>query len=107
MLPSQCPEPLSQGFVVWIARQFRATDRRKHTTLQARRWLIPFADTSQAATSRKAAVFGIDIGNTFFHVVGLDAAGMPIQKAAFRRETLLQFFARASPALVRMEACPG
>ena len=56
---------------------------------------------------KDAAVFGIDIGKTVFHVVGLDAAGAPIQKATFRRETLLQFFERASPALVGMEACPG
>ena len=56
---------------------------------------------------RDAAVFGIDIGKTVFHVVGLDASHAPIQKATFRRETLLQFFERASPVLVGMEACPG
>ncbi len=39
--------------------------------------------------------------------LGLDPAGEPIQKASFRRETLLQFFARAEPTLVGMEACPG
>lgn len=48
---------------------------------------------------RDAAVFGIDIGKTVFHVVGLDASHAPIQKATFRRETLLQFFERASPVL--------
>jgi transposase len=56
---------------------------------------------------RDAAVFGVDIGKTVFHVVGLDSAHAPIQKATFRRETLLQFFERASPVLVGMEACPG
>ena len=56
---------------------------------------------------KQAAVFGIDIGKTLFHVVGLDPSGAPIQKATFRRETLLQFFARAEPVLVGMEACPG
>ncbi|MCG8440738.1 MAG: IS110 family transposase [Caulobacterales bacterium] len=56
---------------------------------------------------RDCAVFGVDIGKTVFHVVGLDAAGAPIQKAKFRRETLLQFFERACPTLVGMEACPG
>lgn len=53
------------------------------------------------------AVFGVDIGRTVFHVVGLDRTGAPIQKAKFRRETLLQFFERAAPTLVGMEACPG
>jgi transposase len=42
-----------------------------------------------------------------FHVVGLDVTGAPVQKATFRRETLLQFFERASSVLVGMEACPG
>ncbi|MGY2933029.1 transposase [Bradyrhizobium sp. GM6.1] len=56
---------------------------------------------------RPATVFGIDIGKNLFHVVGLDAAGMPIQKATFRRDRLLQFFERAGPALVGMEACSG
>src|SRR3712207_7970488 len=38
-----------------------------------------------------------------FHVVGLDASGQPVQKAKFRRDTLLQFFGRAAPAVVGME----
>jgi transposase len=56
---------------------------------------------------RLAAVFGVDIGKNIFHVVGVDASGQPIQKVKFRRETLLQFFERAAPALVGMESCPG
>lgn len=54
-----------------------------------------------------AAVFGIDIGKNTFHVVGLDGSGAPIQRATFRRETLLQFFERAARTVVGMEACPG
>jgi transposase len=38
---------------------------------------------------------------------GTTQAQTSIQKAAFRRDTLLQFFARAEPVLVGMEACPG
>ncbi len=56
---------------------------------------------------KTCAVFGIDIGKTLFHVVGLDASGAPIQKAKLRRDTVLQFFAEADPTLVGMEACPG
>ena len=56
---------------------------------------------------KAAAVFGVDIGKNLFHVVGLDDGGNPIQRATFRRETLLQFFERAEPTLVGMEACPG
>ncbi len=56
---------------------------------------------------RDAVVDGVDLGKNAFHVVGLDAAGAPIQRAKFRRETLLQFFGRAKLAIVGMEACPG
>jgi transposase len=56
---------------------------------------------------REAAVIGVDIGKNLFHVVGLDATGAPVQKATFRRDTLLQFFERAIATVVGMEACPG
>lgn len=56
---------------------------------------------------RGAVVYGIDIGKNLFHVVGVDAEGKPIQKVKFRREAVLQFFERAEPATVGMEACPG
>jgi len=56
---------------------------------------------------REAAVFGVDIGKNLFHVVGLDVTGAPVQRASFRRDTLLQFFERATPTVVGMEACPG
>jgi len=56
---------------------------------------------------RPAAVYGIDIGKNIFHVVGLGSDGVPVQKVRFRRDTLLQFFARAAPAIVGMESCAG
>lgn len=62
---------------------------------------------TQRNKPRDAAVFGIDIGKNTFHVVGLDGTGAPIQRATFRRETLLQFFERAARTVVGMEACPG
>lgn len=62
---------------------------------------------TQRNKPRDAAVFGIDIGKNTFHVVGLDGTGAPIQRATFRRETLLQFFERAARTVVGMEACAG
>src|SRR5690606_11444496 len=56
---------------------------------------------------KEAAVFGVDLGKNLFHVVGLDDRGSVIQRAKFRRDTVLAFFQRASPTLVGMEACPG
>jgi transposase len=56
---------------------------------------------------RDAAVFGVDIGKNVFHVVSADASGEIVQRAKFRRETVLAFFQRANPSLVGMEACPG
>ncbi|WP_333834383.1 IS110 family transposase [Rubrimonas sp.] len=56
---------------------------------------------------RDAAVYGVDLGKTLFHVVGVDASGAVVQRVKFRRDTLLAFFERAGRALVGMEACPG
>lgn len=56
---------------------------------------------------RPAAVDGIDIGKNVFHVVGLSADGTPVQRVRFRRDTLLQFFARADPSIVGMVSCAG
>lgn len=56
---------------------------------------------------RGAAVYGVDLGKNLFHVVAADAAGQVIQRAKFRRETVLLFFERAAPAVVGVEACPG
>jgi len=55
----------------------------------------------------EAAAYGIDIGKKVFHVVAMDAAGRPIQRAKFSRETLLRFFEAADAILVGMEACAG
>ena len=54
-----------------------------------------------------AAAYGIDIAKKVFHVVAMDAAGQPIQRAKFARETLLRFFEAADPVLIGMEACAG
>jgi transposase len=56
---------------------------------------------------RGAAVYGVDLGKNLFHIVGLDVTGQVIQKAKFRRETVLIFFERVDPAVVGVEACPG
>ena len=56
---------------------------------------------------RECTVFGIDIGKNVFHICGLDGDGVPIQRCKLRRDTLLQFFERASQTTIGMEACPG
>ncbi|TDW34096.1 hypothetical protein EV128_104103 [Rhizobium azibense] len=48
---------------------------------------------SQAACCTRAPVLGSD--------------GEPVQQVRFRRDTLLQFFERAAPAIVGMESCAG
>lgn len=56
---------------------------------------------------RGAVVYGIDIGKSLFHVAGTDQVGNVLQQIKMGRETLIEFFSNASPALVGMEACPG
>ena len=44
---------------------------------------------------RNADIYGVDIGKNIFHIVGVNADGMPIQRLRCRRETLLQRSASA------------
>ena len=54
-----------------------------------------------------AAVYGIDLGKTYFHVVGTDPTGKPIRRAKLTRSNIFEFFANAPVATIGMEACPG
>lgn len=54
-----------------------------------------------------AVVYGIDLGKSSFHIVGLDSQGRPIQRAKLTRSTLIEFFATANASKVGMEACAG
>lgn len=50
---------------------------------------------------------GIDIGKTWFHVVGMNRAGKPLERHKLRRQHLGEFFAKIPPCLIGMEACAG
>jgi len=54
-----------------------------------------------------AVVYGIDLGKTTFHVVGIDVTGRPIQRIKLSRATIFKFFSNTSRAMIGMEACPG
>ena len=56
---------------------------------------------------KSAAFYGIDLGKTWFHVVGLDASGAPIKKAKLNRAGVVAFFVNIPAARIGMEACPG
>ena len=50
---------------------------------------------------------GIDIGKSWFHVVGMNRAGKPVERHKLRRQQLNDFFAKMPPCLIGMEACAG
>ncbi|XHS77068.1 IS110 family transposase [Burkholderiaceae bacterium UC74_6] len=54
-----------------------------------------------------AVIYGIDLGKTWFHVIGLDAGGAPVKKAKLNRAGVVAFFVNIPAARVGMEACPG
>jgi transposase len=54
-----------------------------------------------------AAVYGIDLGKTYFHVVGTDPTGKPVRRTKLTRSNIFEFFANAPAATIGMEACPG
>lgn len=56
---------------------------------------------------RNASVYGIDLGKTCFHIVGVDMAGEVVQKCKLSRATIFSYFVNAPKALIGMEACPG
>lgn len=51
--------------------------------------------------------YGIDIGKTIFHIVATDPRGKPSLRIKLRRDALLEFFVKATPAVIGMEACNG
>ena len=55
----------------------------------------------------ESATRGIDIGKTWFHVVGLDAKGKPLLKKKLRRPKLVEFVATCRACSIGMEACSG
>ena len=50
---------------------------------------------------------GIDIGKTWFHLVGCNRVGTPVARHKFNRDKLMQFVANLPKSLIGMEACPG
>lgn len=52
-----------------------------------------------------ASTIGLDLAKHRFHVHAVDAEGSVIRTAALRRSEVINFFQRAKPCLVGMEAC--
>ena len=50
---------------------------------------------------------GLDIGKSWFHVVGFTAAGSIVVRRRFSRRQLSEYMANLPPCLVGMEACCG
>ena len=53
------------------------------------------------------ATIGIDVGKTWFHLIGLDGRGAVVARQRFNRGQLLRYMSRIDPALVGMEASCG
>jgi len=53
------------------------------------------------------ATLGIDIGKTWFHLIGCNRAGTPVSRHRLNRGKLMQFIANLPRCLIGMEACPG
>ena len=50
---------------------------------------------------------GIDVGKTWFHLIGLDNRGAVVARQRFNRGQLLRYMSKVQPALVGMEASCG
>jgi len=63
--------------------------------------------TTRERPSMEIKTVGIDIGKTWFHLVGCNQAGRPVAKHKLNRGKLAQFIAKLPICLIAMEACPG
>jgi len=54
-----------------------------------------------------AAVYGIDLSKTSFHVVGTDVKGNLLQRDTLNRSNIFEFFANASVALIAWRHVQG
>jgi transposase len=50
---------------------------------------------------------GIDVGKTWFHLVGLDSRGAIVAHQRFNRTQLLRYLGQLAPCLIGMEASCG
>ena len=50
---------------------------------------------------------GIDIGKTWFHVVGCNGAGAPVVRQPYIRNKLMEDLINVPACLIGMERCPG
>ncbi len=50
---------------------------------------------------------GIDVGKTWFHLVGLDSRGAIVARQRFNRSQLLRYMGKLAPCLIGMEASCG
>src|SRR5215469_4843306 len=55
----------------------------------------------------KLHVLGIDLGKTFFHLVGMDETGKVVIRKRCSRRQLLTFTANLEVQLIGMESCSG
>ena len=67
----------------------------------------PSEETVMSNVDKIAVTYGIDLGKSWFHLVGLDAAGAPVKKAKLNRSGIVAFFVNVPAARIGMEACPG
>lgn len=67
--------------------------------------LMTFTEPEEA--SMNIATLGIDIGKTWFHLVGCNGVGTAVMRQKLNRTKLMVFLATLPKCLVGMEACSG
>lgn len=58
-------------------------------------------------TTSQIEILGIDLGKTWFHVVGIDERGNPVFRKKLNRSQLQELAATLGTCVVAMEACAG
>src|SRR6185312_7742038 len=70
-------------------------------------WTIEVVVNLSECATMEIRTIGIDVGKSWFHLVGCNRAGKPVSRHKLNRGQLAQFIANLPQCLIGMEACPG
>jgi transposase len=70
-------------------------------------WTIEVVVNPSECATMEIRTIGIDVGKSWFHLVGCNRAGKPVSRHKLNRGQLAQFIANLPQCLIGMEACPG
>ncbi|EHH04865.1 transposase IS116/IS110/IS902 family protein [Mesorhizobium amorphae CCNWGS0123] len=94
---------------VLLLEPFQLFHLRRHRPAYLVGWSAPTSaaliwPVQQNGGDHERRYIGIDVGKTWFHLIGLDSRGAVVERERFNRSHLLRYMSRMNSALVGVEA---